>query len=75
MSILDLNDPQLNKIAKKVGIDIQNLKKLSSALIEDSHNSVNNMNNSSKMQNSTDFYKIRLRSRQTQLDLNKSFIK
>lgn len=74
MSILNLNKSQLEKISKKIGISVEELKKISSTLIEQTHISSEKTANSTKMQNPSNFYAIRLRSRATQLRLNQYFI-
>lgn len=74
MSILNFNKSQLEKISKKTGISIEELKKVSASLIEQTYISSEKTMNSSKMQNPSNFYAIRLRSRSTQLQLSQYLI-
>lgn len=70
MSILKFSNSELNKIAKKASLSVEELKSISELLIRETHESIQQAKKSSKMHNQTTFYTIRLKSRVTQLSLN-----
>lgn len=75
MSILNLSESQLIKIAKKAGLSVAELKSASTSLINVARSNDSAVVNVSKMQNASDFYAIRVRSRQTQMQLNRHLMK